>query len=98
MKLGDVIKRPIITEKSARLPAGEGRYSFEVNIQTDKSQIKKAVENLFKVTVVGIQTVIVKGKNRKMLKTRKEIKLPNWKKATVQLKPGEKIEIFETGE
>lgn len=97
MNLKDIIKRPIITEKSGHQP-GEGRYSFEVDLKADKTQIKAAVEKIFGVTVKKIQTVVVKGKTRRALRTRKASKQENWKKANIQLKEGQKIDLFETGE
>jgi len=97
MNVKDIIKRPIITEKSGS-QSGEGIYSFKVSLKADKSQIKTAIEKIFRVTVVKIRTIIVKGKTRRMLKTRKAIRQENWKKAIVQLKAGQKIDLFKTGE
>jgi len=97
MNLTEVIKRPVITEKVSS-PANVGRYCFEVSLAANKAEIKKAVELTFRVKVKKIQTVIIKGKHHRLLKTRKEVRSADWKKATVQLTEGQKIDIFETGE
>jgi large subunit ribosomal protein L23 len=97
MNIKDIIKRPIITEKSGSQP-GEGIYSFEVSLKADKTQVKTAIEKIFKVTVIKVRTIVVKGKTRRVPKTRKAIQQENWKKAIVQLKAGQKIDLFETGE
>lgn len=95
MDLNYVLKRPLITEKST-FQGQEGKYAFEVNIQATKIDVKNAVEKIFKVKVRGIQTMILKGKKRKVGRMKKEIIKPNWKKAIVQLAEGNKIDVFES--
>jgi len=89
-----IIKRPLITEKSTWLKDKNRELCFEVDIRANKHEIKKAVEELFKVKVERVRTCRVKGKTRRMgLKVGKK---PDWKKAYVKLKEGEKmIEFFE---
>ncbi len=89
-----IILRPLVTEKSTDFRVKEDKYAFEVDLKTNKPEIKKAIEELFKVNVVGVHTMIVHGKVKRM--GRFEGKRPNWKKAIVSLKKGEKIEFFET--
>lgn len=89
-----IILKPLVTEKSTDLRVKEDKYAFEVDLQANKPEIKKAIEELFKVNVVGVHTMIVHGKVKRM--GRFEGKRPNWKKAIVSLKKGEKIEFFET--
>ncbi|MDP3024458.1 MAG: 50S ribosomal protein L23 [candidate division Zixibacteria bacterium] len=89
-----VILKPLVTEKSTDLRVKEDKYAFEVDLKANKPEIKKAIEELFKVNVVGVHTMIVHGKVKRM--GRFEGKRPNWKKAIVSLKKGEKIEFFET--
>lgn len=96
MDLNYVLKRPLITEKASVLNA-QGRYVFAVDRQATKKEIKDAVEKIFKVKVIGVQTMGVKGKKRRSLRTKKQIAQANWKKAIVGLKEGDKIDIFETG-
>ncbi len=92
MHLYEVLRRPVITEKSTNLQA-EGKYAFEVDGRANKLQIKQAVEKAFKVTVTGVNVTTVPGKTRRV--GRRIIQTPSWKKAIVSLKPGDKIEFFE---
>jgi large subunit ribosomal protein L23 len=88
-----VIKEPHITEK-ANLQKGEAnQVSFKVHRQANKIEIRRAVEALFKTKVLNVRTMNMIGKSRRMGKNlgRK----PHWKKAIVQLAPGENIEFFE---
>jgi large subunit ribosomal protein L23 len=97
MKLLNVILGPIISEKSMN-DAGKGRYTFMVSLQSSKNDIKKAVEEQFKVNILKISTVIVKGRSvRSGIRRTESLKQP-FKKARVQVKEGQKIAIFETGE
>ena len=94
-----IIIRPIISEKSLNR-AALSWYTFEVDLKAKKMTIKKAVNEAFKVKVLEIKTMIVKGKTGKFGKKRKESKKSNWKKAMVRLAPEQKIELFNvpTGE
>lgn len=90
----NVIKRPLIlTEKGSRLREDDNKYLFEVDRRANKIQIKNAVETLFKVSVIDVNTMVVRGKMRRM--GRGHAKTQNWKKAVVTLKDGETIEFFE---
>lgn len=95
MKLGNVIVRPLITEKSTSL-TGINQYCFEVAPNAGKSAVRNAVEDAFKVDVVAVKTLIVPGKTKRMLKSKKLAKLSKWKKAFVTLKKGQSIGLFET--
>ena len=93
MDIYQVIKEPHITEK-ANLQKGESnKVSFKVHKQANKVEIREAVEALFKIKVLDVRTMNMRGKSRRMGKHvgRK----PHWKKAIVQLAPGENIEFFE---
>lgn len=90
-----VLIQPLITEKTMD-SASKGRYGFKVNIKSDKKQIVKEIENTFKVNVISIRTVIVKGKTKRHARRQTTKRLSNWKKAIVQLKPDQKIDLFET--
>ena len=90
----DVIKRPIISEKSTALAEVGGRYAFEVATQANKSEIKDAVQRLFNVKVRAVRTMVVHGKVKRAGKF--EAKKPNWKKAIVTLGEGQKIDFFNT--
>ncbi|MDH7577523.1 MAG: 50S ribosomal protein L23 [Bacillota bacterium] len=89
----DIILRPVVTEKSVNLAQQQNKYTFYVNKQATKIEIKKAVEDLFKVKVLAVNTAIMKGKNKRV--GRFWGRRPDRKKAVVTLRPGDKIEIFE---
>lgn len=92
-QLNDVIKKPLISEKGTALSESLGVYSFLVDRGACKTEIKSAIEKLFKVNVVSVNTMIVHGKNKRF--GRFATKRPNWKKASVRLKAGQKIELFQ---
>lgn len=88
----DIIRRPIITEKSALL-AEKAVYTFEVAKDANKVEIKKAIEEIFNVKVVAIRTVNVHRKAKRM--SRYEGFKTAYKKAIVRLEPGQTIKEFE---
>ena len=96
MDANDVIIRPIISEKSMQ-HANLGKFTFRVAKGAHKGMIKKAIEEKFKVNVVGISTNIVKGKKSKAGTRRIEILKSPWKKAVATLKTGQKIALFDVG-
>lgn len=89
-----IIKRPIIlSEKGQHLREEENKYLFEVERKANKAQIREAVEKLFDVTVTDVNTMIVRGRMRRM--GRGYAKRKNWKKAIVEVAEGETIDFFE---
>jgi large subunit ribosomal protein L23 len=101
-----IIKRPLLTEKSARLRETGGAsgshaegdaYSqqvvFEVARDANKIEVRAAVEKLFNVAVTDVRTLVVRGKEKRVGKY--SGRRPSWKKAFVTLKPGDNIEFFE---
>ncbi len=92
MHLYEVLRRPLITEKTTLLKE-EDKYVFKVANGATKHQIKEAVEKTFKVKVVKVNVIIVHGKTKRM--GRREVTGPSWKKAIVGLEPGSKITLFE---
>jgi large subunit ribosomal protein L23 len=88
----DILRRPIITEKSTLLQE-EGRYAFEVAVRATKHDVKRAVETAFDVNVVKVNTMNVKGKPKRF--GPRLVMQKSWKKAIVILAPGETITIFE---
>ncbi len=95
MNAHDIIIRPIITEKNTALME-QGKYTFEVAQAANKPMIKAAVEQLFDVTVLAVNTMNVKGKT-KVRRTRQGFtsgRKRSWKKAVVTLSAGENIDIF----
>lgn len=89
----DLIKRPIITEKTNIQKEANNQVTFEVDPRSNRIEIQRAVEKIFNVKVADIRTMHVNGK----IKRRGRIlgKRRNWKKAVVTLMPGERIEFFE---
>jgi large subunit ribosomal protein L23 len=89
----EVIKRPILTEKSTILKDTANKIVFEVDRRANKLEIKQAVEKIFKVKVLAVHTINVKGKVKRF----KNLlgKRSDWKKAIVTLKPGEKMPFLE---
>jgi len=88
----DILIRPVVTEKSMALLA-ENKYTFYVDPKATKTDIKNAVEKVFNVKVLKVNTLRVKGKVKRV--RRALGKAPDRKKAVVTLRPGDKIEIFE---
>jgi large subunit ribosomal protein L23 len=95
MSVYDVIRYPLVTEKSTILGEGGDRQvvAFRINTETNKNQVKEAVEKIFDVKVDQVRTARFHGKIRRQGRT--SGKRPDWKKAYVTLKPGHKIEFFE---
>ena len=89
----DIIKRPLVTEKTNIQKEDSNQVTFEVDTRANRIEIKRAVEQIFKVKVAKTRTVNVKGK----IKRRGRIlgKRKDWKKAIVTLYPGERIDFFE---
>lgn len=96
MDVRNTIIRPLVTEKSMS-KVSEGRYSFAVSQFATKTELKKAIETTFNVKVVGLSTSVVKGKSKRAGTRRLETPDQVWKKATVTVKKGDRISIFEAG-
>jgi large subunit ribosomal protein L23 len=92
--LYEVVRRPIISEKSTALAEVGGKYAFEVAMKANKQEIREAVQNLFSVQVRNVRTLVMHGKVKRV--GRFETKRPNWKKALVTLAEGQKIDFFQT--
>ncbi len=92
-----IIQRPVVTEKSTMLKETSNRYVFRVDVGANKRQIKKAIEELFEVTVVGVTTAVYRGKLSVVMNRRGRFQgyRPSWKKAYVTLVEGDTIDIFD---
>jgi len=88
-----VLKRPLITEKSNLEKEQYNKISFEVSRRANKIEIKQAVEQIFKVDVLDVTTISMKGKVKRV--GRHFTRRPDWKKAMVTIKPGQRVEFFE---
>ncbi|RJR41188.1 MAG: 50S ribosomal protein L23 [Deltaproteobacteria bacterium] len=89
----NLIKGSIITEKTHMLKEAGNKVTFRVAVKANKIEIRKAVEELFKVKVLAVNTMQMQGKTKRLGKH--EGTRPSWKKAIVTLAPGEKIAGFE---
>jgi large subunit ribosomal protein L23 len=93
MDLYQIIKRPLVTEKGTKQKEQSNQLAFEVDRRANKILVRNAVENIFKVKVVSVRMMNVKGKERRV--GRNVGRKADWKKAIVRLAPGENIEFFE---
>ena len=93
MNIYDVLKKPLVTEKTTLEKDVKNVISFEVDRNANKIEIKNAVEKLFKVAVCDVNTVNVAGKLKRV--GRHYGKRSNWKKAYVTLKEGSNVDFFE---
>ncbi len=87
-----ILRRPIVTERSTKLGEEQNKVVFEVDLKADKLTIAKAVEAIYQVKVIGVNTSIVRGKTKRFGRT--VGKRSNWKKAIVTLHEGDKINFF----
>jgi large subunit ribosomal protein L23 len=93
MDIYQVLKRPLVTEKGTRQKERANQIIFEVDGRANKVMVRNAVETIFKVNVLSVRIMNVKGKERRI--GRNAGRRPDWKKAFVRLGPGENIEFFE---
>ena len=93
MIANEIIKRPLITEKTSIQKEMNNQLTFEVDRRANRIEIKRAIETIFNVRVSDVKTIQVRGK----IKQRGRIigKRRDWKKAIVKLMPGERIDFFE---
>ena len=93
MNVYDVLRRPIVTEKTTLL-GEQGQYVFEVSRDANKTMVKDAVEKRFGVTVLSVNVMRMPGKTRRF--GRHVTKTSWWKKAVVTLAPGQSIEVYKS--
>jgi len=93
MELKDVLVRPLVTEKSTSFLGSDRAYAFEVGVDANKIQIKRAVEQFYGVEVDEVRTIQMRGKMKRF--GRHYGKRKNWKKAYVTLAEGHEIPLFE---
>jgi large subunit ribosomal protein L23 len=94
MHVYDILRRPVVTEKSTIQADTNNQYTFEVDRRANKIQVKDAVETAFDVTVLTVRVINIppkRGRYGRLMVTKK----PAWKKAVVTLAPGDTIEFFE---
>ena len=88
----EVIKTVRVTEKGTRQSENHNQYTVVADRRANKIQIRHAVQDLFKVKVIKVNTLMVRGKRRRQ-RTAAEGRTPDWKKAIVTLKEGDKINL-----
>lgn len=93
MRNFEVIKKPLITEKAASSQQAANQYLFAVDRRATKHDVSNAVEEIFKVKVISIRTMVVPGKYKRVGKNMG--KTSDWKKAIVTLKEGDRIDFLE---
>lgn len=94
MELYQVLRRPLITEKGTLLQE-QNKYLFEVATQANKMQIKEAVEVTFGVNVLKVNTLNMRGREKRFGRRQQPGRSPDWKKAIVTLRPGQSIKYFD---
>ena len=92
----DIVKTVRITEKATALTEKRNTYVMEVDRRANKIEIARAVEKIFRVNVLGVNTLNVHGKHQRNRRTGRQDRQPSWKKAFVTLKSGDKIDIGVT--
>lgn len=93
MELYQIIKKTLITEKSTIARDASNQYNFEVHVKANRIEIEQAVEKIFKVKVLSVRVMNVRGKKKRSGRVMGE--RSSWKKAIVTLAPGSRIEIGE---
>jgi large subunit ribosomal protein L23 len=93
MDMYKIVQKPLVTEKGTVMLSEGNRVTFKVHLDANKIEIREAVQKIFNVSVLQVNTQIVRGKRKRFGKAMGQSK--SWKKAMVQLKEGDKIEIFE---
>ncbi|HEY45830.1 MAG: hypothetical protein AMJ88_07640 [Anaerolineae bacterium SM23_ 63] len=92
----DILRKPIITEKSSYQSSELNQYVFEVHHEATKAQIKEAVETLFDVTVLRVNVINVPAKRSRRARSRRVlVRRPGFKKAIITLASGDSIDVFE---
>jgi large subunit ribosomal protein L23 len=91
-EINEILRRPLVTEKAAALKAEANKVAFEVLRTANKVQIKRAVEEMFSVTVLTVTTMNYAGKTKRV--GRNMGKRSAWKKAVVTLKEGDEIDVL----
>ena len=88
-----IIQKPVLSEKATYDTSGRNAYHFRVPIDANKIEIKNAIQSLFGVTVLDVNTLVIRGKFKRM--GCGHAKLRNWKKAIITLKQGDEIKFFD---
>jgi len=93
MRVSNIIDKPILTEKTMGMEI-ESMYAFRVDMKASKHAIAKEIKRLYGVEVKDVVTMVMPGKKRRLIGTRRFVKTKKWKKAIAKLAPGQKIELI----
>lgn len=93
MRINNILIKPIITEKSMSGTSAHN-YTFKVALNTCKNVIANELKRMYNVDAVDVKTMVMPGKNKRILKTNLHTKTNHWKKAVVKLKDGQHIDLF----
>lgn len=95
--MNNILVKPLVTEKMTSLMENQNKYGFIVDHNSNKIEIAKAIEKRFEVDVVAVNTIRYKGKTKTQFtkKGRFSGKTPQFKKAIITLKEGQKLDLFE---
>lgn len=88
-----IVEQALTTEKSVLMREHNHCVAFKVAMEADKLQVKRAVEELFRVKVLNVRTMVMRGKTKRL--GRFTGRRPSWKKALVTIRPEDHIELFE---
>ncbi|NOZ49551.1 MAG: 50S ribosomal protein L23 [Chloroflexi bacterium] len=91
----EVLKRPVITEKTTLMQEASNKYVFEVDTRANKLQVKQAIEERFSVTVTDVHIINMKVKTRRRSRRSTTVRVSPWKKAVVTLATNDSIQLFE---
>ena len=97
-KVSEIIEKILVTEKSTKAKEARNIYTLRVKNGASQGSVKTEVEKIYKVDVVNVNIMILPGKKRRLSKTSRYIRLPKWKKALVELKEGQKIDLAKAPE
>lgn len=97
MRINNILKKPIVTEKSMAINATDNSYVFEVDKGASKGAIANEFEKSFNVEVLDVRTIIVPGKKKRIGRTAKFTKTPARKKAIIRIKGDKKLDIYAEG-
>ena len=95
MHVYEILKRPIVTEKTMIATDDYNKVTFEVDMRANKILVKQAVEKAFDVDVLHVNIMIMPAKTARRGQKTMRIRHPKWKKAVVSLAPGDRIQLFE---
>ena len=97
MHLYEVVKYPIVTEKTQFMANAQNKYVFEVDRRANKAQVKQAVETIYDVRVLKVNVINMPAKASRRWGRRRIVRRAAWKKAVVTLAEGDKLPMFEGG-